>query len=98
MTRKCCRIWPNGEFSIWEEKKNTRVEPPPESPDYLGLSLLANSHKVALGMAPPPRERAKRGEKGISRLGARTVRNAAFLLENAMEKTFSASIHSPSHE
>ena len=86
MTRKCCRIWPNGEFSIWEERKSAKVEPPPESPDYLGLSLLANSHKIALGMADPPKERAKRGAKGITRLGARTVRNAAFLLEKKYGK------------
>lgn len=76
-----CRIYPNGEFSIWEEKKELAVEPPPDSPDYLGLSLLANSHRVALGMAEPPPERAQRGSKGITRLGARTVRNGAFLLE-----------------
>ena len=76
-----CRIYPNGEFSIWEEKKNIAVAPPPEQPDYLGLSLLPNSHRVAIGMSPPPPERAPRGQGGITRLGARTVRNAAFLLE-----------------
>lgn len=57
------------------------MEPPPEAPDYLGLSLLSNSHRVALGMAEPPPARAKRGLKGITRHGARTVRNAAYLLE-----------------
>lgn len=76
-----CRIYPNGEFSIWDQKKNLKVEPPPEQPDYLGLSLLPNSHRVAIGMSPPPPERAPRGQKGITRLGARTVRNAAFLLQ-----------------
>lgn len=77
-----CRIWPNGEFSIWEEKKELRVEPPPEDPDYLGLSLLPNSHRVALGMADPPKTRAQRGLKGITRHAARMTRNAAFLLES----------------
>lgn len=76
-----CRIFPNGEFSIWDEKKTLVVEPPPERPDYLGLSLLPNSHRVALGMADPPPERARRGLKGITRHGARTVRNGAFLLQ-----------------
>lgn len=77
-----CRIWPNGEFSVWEEKKTLKVEPPPESPDYLGLSLLPISHRVALGMTDPPGTRAQRGLKGISRHAARMTRNAAFLLEN----------------
>lgn len=76
-----CRVFPNGEFSIWEEKKNLAVEPPPEKPDFLGLSLLPNSHRVALGLAEPPPKRAKRGLKGISRHGARMVRNAAFLIQ-----------------
>lgn len=76
-----CRVYPNGEFSIWSERKSTKIEPPPEQPDYLGLSLLPNSHRVAIGASPPPPERSRRGLKGISRLGARTVRNAAFLLE-----------------
>lgn len=76
-----CRVWPNGEFSIWEEKKTLKVEPPPESPDFLGLSLLANSHRIALGLSEPVPEKAPRGQKGITRLGARTVRNAAFLLQ-----------------
>lgn len=76
-----CRIYPNGEFSIWDEKKSLEVSGPPEQPDYLGLSLLPNSHRVALGMAQPPPERARRGSSGITRHGARTIRNAAFLLE-----------------
>ena len=76
-----CRIYPNGEFSIWEEKKNIAVEPPPEAPDYLGLSLLPISHRVALGLADPPPQRAQEGLKGITKHGARTVRNGAFLLE-----------------
>ena len=76
-----CRIFPNGEFSIWEEKKNIAVEPPPEQPDYLGLSLLPISHRVALGMADPPPERSREGLRGITKHGARTVRNGAFLLE-----------------
>lgn len=80
-----CRIWPNGEFSVWEEKKTLAVEGPPPQPDYLGLSLLANSHRVALGCAEPPPVRARRGERGITRLGARTVRNGAFLLEEARQ-------------
>jgi len=63
------------------EKKELKVEPPPEDPDYLGLSLLPNSHRVALGMAEPPKTRAQRGLGGITRHAARTVRNAAFLLE-----------------
>lgn len=75
------RIFPNGEFSVWDEKKTVEVTPPPDQPDYMGLSLLANSHRVALGLAQPPPERAKRGSKGITRHGARTIRNAAFLLE-----------------
>ncbi len=81
MTRKNCRIFPNGEFSVWEERKTIAVEGPPDQPDYLGLSLLSNSHRVALGMAVPPPERAKRGSKGITRHGARLVRNCAFLLQ-----------------
>ena len=81
MTGMNCRIYPNGEFSIWEEKRSVEVEPPPEQPDYLGLSLLPNSHRVALGLAEPPPERARRGLTGITRLGARTVRNGAFLLQ-----------------
>lgn len=80
------RIFPNGEFSIWDEKRSLAVEPPPEQPDYLGLTLLSNSHKVALGMSEPPRERAKRGSKGITRHGARMVRNAAFLLQQRYGK------------
>jgi hypothetical protein len=76
-----CRIWPNGEFSVWEEKKTLEVEPPPVDPDLLGLSLLPISHRVALGMADPPKTRAQRGLKGISRHAARMTRNAAFLLE-----------------
>jgi len=80
------RVFPNGEFSVWEEKRSLAVEPPPEQPDYLGLTLLPNSHKVALGMAKPPAERAKRGSKGITRHGARMVRNAAFLLQQRYGK------------
>ena len=75
------RVYPNGEFSIWEEKKDLQVSGPPEQPDYLGLSLLPNSHRVALGMAEPPGERSQRGLSGITKLGARTIRNGAFLLE-----------------
>lgn len=81
MTRKCCRIWPNGEFSIWAERATTKIEPQQGEVDFLGLSLLPNSHRVALGMADPPPKRRKRGSKGITRLGARTVRNGAFLLQ-----------------
>lgn len=76
-----CRVFPNGEFSIWEQKKNLAVEPPPEQPDYLGLTLLPNSHRVALGLANPPGERARRGAGGITRHGSRMVRNGAFLLQ-----------------
>lgn len=76
-----CRIWPNGEFSIWEEKKTLEVKPPPEDPDHLGLSLLPISHRIALGMAEPPGARSRRGLKGITRHAARMTRNAAFLLE-----------------
>lgn len=76
-----CRVYPNGEFSVWTERATTKVSPPPDQPDYLGLTLLANSHKVALGIADPPPPRAQRGSKGITKLGARTVRNAAFLLQ-----------------
>lgn len=75
------RIYPNGEFSLWVENRKTAITPPPDQPDYLGLSLLPNSHRVALGMADPPPERSRRGLKGITRHGARTVRNGAFLLE-----------------
>jgi len=75
------RIYPNGEFSIWEERKDLAVEGPPAQPDYLGLSLLPISHRVALGLAEPPGRRAREGLKGITRHGARTVRNGAFLLE-----------------
>ncbi len=81
MSRTNCRIFPNGEFSVWEEKKNLAVSGPPDQPDYLGLTLLANSHKVALGMAEPTPERSPRGQKGITRHGARMVRNAAFLMQ-----------------
>jgi len=76
-----CRIYPNGEFSVWDQRKTVAVEPPPDEPDAMGLSLLANSHRIALGLAEPPPARAQRGSRGITRLGARTVRNAAFLLE-----------------
>ncbi len=82
MNRTNCRIFPNGEFSVWEEKKNLAIEGPPDQPDYLGLSLLSNSHRVALGMAEPTPERAPRGQKGITRHGARMVRNSAFLLQD----------------
>lgn len=75
------RIYPNGEFSVWEQKKTVAVEPPPDQPDYLGLSLLPISHRVALGMSDPPPARAREGLKGITKHGARTVRNGAFLLE-----------------
>lgn len=76
-----CRIYPNGEFSVWDEKKNLEISGPPEQPDYLGYSLLPNSHKIALGLADPPKKRARRGSRGITRHGARTVRNGAFLLQ-----------------
>jgi len=76
-----CRIYPNGEFSIWEQKKTVEIEEPETQPDYLGLSLLSNSHRILLGMAEPSKPKAPRGQKGITRLGARTVRNAAFLLQ-----------------
>lgn len=76
-----CRIFPNGEFTLWDEKKNLEVTGPPAQPDFLGLTLLPISHRVLLGLCDPPPERAKRGTKGITRHGARTVRNAAFLLE-----------------
>lgn len=66
---------------MWEEKKSLKVEPPPESPDYLGLSLASISHRVALGMAEAPGTRAQKGLKGISRYAARNIRNAAYLLE-----------------
>lgn len=81
-----CRIFPNGEFSVWDEKRDLAVEGPPAQPDYLGLTLLPNSHRVSLGMAEPPGERAKRGSKGITRHGARMVRNAAFLLQEKYGK------------
>ena len=76
-----CRIYPNGEFSIWDEKKELKVEPPPEEPDYLGLTLLPISHRIALWLCDPPPYRQGGGLKGITRHGARTVRNGAFLLE-----------------
>lgn len=76
-----CRVYPNGEFSIWAEKKNLELSGPPDQPDFLGLSLLPISHRVALGLSEPKGRRAARGLKGITRHGARTVRNAAFLLE-----------------
>jgi hypothetical protein len=76
-----CRIFPNGEFSVWEEKANLEVSGPPEQPDYLGLTLLPISHRVALGLSDPPGDRARKGARGITRHGARTVRNAAYLLE-----------------
>ena len=66
---------------MWAEEKKLAVSPPPDAPDYLGLSLLSNSHRVALGIASPPPEKAQRGSKGITALGSRTVRNAAFLLQ-----------------
>ena len=76
-----CRVFPNGEFSLWEQRKTVEISPPPVQPDYLGLSLLPISHRVALGIAEKPPGRAKRGSRGISRHGARMVRNGAFLLE-----------------
>ena len=42
---------------------------------------MPNSHKVLLGIAEPTPERARRRQNGISRHGARTVRNAAYLME-----------------
>lgn len=76
-----CRVYPNGEFSIWAERKNLEISGPPDQPDYLGLSLLPISHRVALGLSEPKGRRAPKGLGGITRHGARTVRNAAFLLE-----------------
>jgi hypothetical protein len=76
-----CRIYPNGEFSIWEEKKNLEVSGPPDQPDYLGLSLLPIPHRVALGLCEPPSKRSREGLSGITKHGARTVRNGAYLLE-----------------
>lgn len=76
-----CRIWPNGEFSIWDQSPTLAIKPPPECPDYLGLSLLPNSHREALGLVGPKGDRKKRGSSGITPLGSRTVRNAAYLLQ-----------------
>lgn len=78
--RLTCRILPNGEFSVWQERLCT-VEPPTEQPDYLGLSILPNSHKQLIGLAGPAPNRTQRGLSGITRLGARTIRNGAFCLE-----------------
>lgn len=76
-----CRVFPNGEFSIWEEKKNLEISGPPDQPDYLGLSLLPISHRVALGLCDPPKKRGREGLSGITKHGSRTVRNGAYLLE-----------------
>lgn len=78
--RPNCRILPNGQFSLWRES-DFKVEPPTKTPDYLGLSLLPNSHKVLLGLAEPTPERGQRGLNGISSLGTKTVKNGCFLLE-----------------
>ena len=70
------RIWPNGEFG-YVFAPDTRVEEifteyweSSESAHHLDSSRLPNSH------------RARRGLKGISKSGARMVRNAAALMED----------------
>lgn len=79
-------VWPNGEFSLWRETYRG-LEPLPKYPDALGFSLLPNSHKLLLGLIDRlPKEREKRGVNGISRYGARMIRNAAFLMEKQAGK------------
>lgn len=74
------RIWPHGEFSIWEEKKSLDIsDAPPDDP--LGLSLLPISHKIQIGLADEPAPRAKRGSRGITRYGQRVVKSGAYLLQ-----------------
>jgi len=77
-----CRVYPNGEFSVWQERLSP-PEPPTAQPDYLGLSILPNSHRQLIGLTGPTPNRAQRGLSGITRLGARTVRNGAFCLEKS---------------
>lgn len=71
------RMWPDGEFCIWLERRDFAIDP--ERSEALGLSKVANSHKTD----SEARQKIRRGLKGITLHGQRMVRNAAFLMQKA---------------
>lgn len=75
LERPMARIWPDGEFCLWVERKGEIFDPEQSIP--LGLSKVANSHKPE----GESQERVIRGLKGVTRYGQKMVRNAAYLLQ-----------------
>lgn len=71
------RVWPDGEFCLWAEKRSFDIEP--EGAASIGLSKVANSHKTSEAGA----EAARKGLNGITLYGQRMVRNAAYLMQQA---------------
>lgn len=75
LTRSMGRIWPDGEFVLWSESKKFVSDPEQSIP--LGLSEVANSHKIPEDSI----ERCRQGLNGITKYGQRMVKNAAYLLQ-----------------
>lgn len=90
------KLWPNGELSIYREKKMNRPGPV-AIPDDVGDSLLHCCLRaygvsgglrawLSLGLSPhpnfdkPKKERSRYGLRGISGKGKRRVRNACYMM------------------
>lgn len=69
------RVWPDGEFCLWEERRSLGIEP--EGATSIGLSKVAKSHKSSEAGS----EGARKGLNGITLYGQRMVRNAAYLMQ-----------------
>lgn len=69
------RVWPDGTFCLWRNTPGEQSDPEAASP--IGLSKVANSHKILLS----PEDPLQRGVRGITNYGQRMVSNAAYLLQ-----------------
>lgn len=75
ITRPMARVWPDGDFCLWGERRDVMYDPEMDVP--LGLSKVANSHKTE----GKEQEAVIRGLKGVTKYGQRMVRNAAYLMQ-----------------
>lgn len=71
------RVWPNGEFCVWTERRSLEIEPERAGP--LGLSKVANSHNSTDEGA----RSVRKGLNGITLYGQRMVKNASYLMQQA---------------
>lgn len=71
------RVWPNGEFCLWSERRSLSIEP--ERASDIGLSKVANSHIPS----EPRVQRVRKGLNGITKYGQRMIVNSAYLMQQA---------------